>query len=91
MSTTVGGAAARAYDDVLRNLRAELGLVAPEVGPDVPAGASLKHDLGVDSLSVLELVARIEFRFGLSVPDEDWPLLGSLDAIASYVVAGGPG
>jgi acyl carrier protein len=79
------------HDAVLEILRDELALVAPDVGRDAAADASLKHDLNVDSLSVLELVARIEYRFGLSVPDDDWPLLGSLDAIAAYVVAGGPG
>jgi acyl carrier protein len=91
VSTAVEGAAAPTHAAVLEVLRDELELVAPDVGRDVAADASLKHDLGVDSLSVLELVARIEFRFGLSVPDDDWPLLGSLDAIAAYVVAGGPG
>ena len=91
MSTTFEDAAAPTHEHVLAAIRDELALVAPDVGRDVSAEASLKHDLGVDSLSVLELVARIEFRFGLSVPDDDWPLLGSLDAIAAYVVAGGPG
>jgi acyl carrier protein len=90
MTTTIGGAAAPTHEAVLAVLRAELAVVAPDLDPGVAAGASLKHDLSVDSLSVLELVARIEYRFGLSVPDEDWPLLGSLDAIAAYVVAGGP-
>ena len=88
MTTTVG-ASAPTHADVLAVLLEELALVAPELGTDPPADADLKHDLHVDSLSVLELVARIEFRFGLSVPDDDWPLLGSLDAIAAYVVAGG--
>lgn len=91
MTTALGDASAHTHEAVLFALRDELELVAPDVGRDVAADASLKHDLGVDSLSVLELVARIEFRFGLSVPDDDWPLLGSLDAIAAYVVAGGPG
>lgn len=89
--TTAFGAAAPAHADVLAALREELALVAPELGADPPAGADLKLDLAVDSLSVLELVARIEYRYALSVPDDDWPLLGSLDAIASYVVAGGRG
>jgi acyl carrier protein len=91
VSAALEDTSAPTYDHVLAILRDELALVAPDVGRDVAADASLKHDLGVDSLSVLELVARIEYRFGLSVPDEDWPLLGSLDAIAAYVVAGGPG
>ena len=94
--TTSVGATPRTYDEILATLREALVLVAPEVADvyradpaSIPAAASLKDDLGVDSLSLLELVARAEYQFGLSVPDDDWPLLVSLDAIAMYVIAGG--
>jgi acyl carrier protein len=48
--------------------------------------ASLRSDLQVDSLALLELVARLEYRFNTSVPDEDWPRLGSIGEIADYLL-----
>ena len=71
---------------VLAVARLELLVAAPDVPADAPADAHLVRDLGVDSLGLLEFVARLEYRYGLSVPDADWPLLGTLDEVAGYVV-----
>ncbi len=72
--------------DVLAIARAELAVAAPDVPADAPPDAHLKHDLDVDSLALLELVARLEYRFSVCVPDEDWPRLTSLSAIVGYVL-----
>ena len=39
----------------------------------------------VDSLAVLEFVARLEYRFGIAVPDDAWPGLTSMDAVADFL------
>jgi acyl carrier protein len=82
MTTTSLDAAA-----VLAVVRAELAVAAPDVAADAPPDADLKYDLDVDSLSLLELVARLEYHYSVTVPDEAWPQLSSLSAIVDYVIA----
>ena len=71
---------------VLAVARLELLVAAPDVPADAASDVHLVRELGVDSLALLEFVARLEYRYGLSVPDADWPLLGTLDEVAAYVV-----
>jgi acyl carrier protein len=80
------------HDDVLARLRAELAALRPDIAADAPADALFRGDLDVDSLDVLELVARAEAAFGVVVPDEDWQRVASLGSLAAYVVehAGAP-
>lgn len=70
---------------VLDIVREELAIAAPEVAPDAEESADLRHDLDVDSLATLELVARLEYRFSVSVPDDAWPQLTSIASIADYI------
>jgi acyl carrier protein len=72
-------------DELLAAVREELAVAAPDVPHDAPEDALLRSDLEVDSLALLELVARLEYRFETSVPDDDWPRLGSIGAIADYL------
>ena len=71
--------------DMLAIVREELCIAAPDVAPDADEMAALRHDLGVDSLAVLEFVARLEYRFNLSVPDDAWPQLTSIGAVLDYL------
>jgi acyl carrier protein len=71
--------------DLITAVREELAVAVPDVPHDVPEEALLRADLQVDSLALLELVARLEYRFSVSVPDEDWPRLGSVGDIAGYL------
>jgi acyl carrier protein len=72
--------------DVLALARLELIVAAREVPVDAPADAGLVSDLGVDPVTLREFVARLEYRYGISVPESDRRLLGTLDEVASYVV-----
>ncbi len=72
-------------EDLITAVREELAVAAPDTPAHAPADAELTADLGVDSLSVLELVARLEYRFGVVVPDEDWARMRSIAAIADYL------
>lgn len=68
-------------------IREEMAVAAPDLPDTFADDADLRADLGIDSLAILELVARLELRFGIAVPDEDWPQLSSVDAIADYLAA----
>ena len=73
--------------DVLDRLRIELAAVRPDLAATASPDATLKHDLEIDSLDVLEFVARVEAAFGVVVPDEDWQAVATLDTLAAYVAA----
>ena len=73
--------------DVLDVLRTELRKVKDTLPTDVAGDALLMTDLGLDSLDVVEFVARVEEHYRVTVPDEDWQQLSTLDRIAEYVIA----
>jgi acyl carrier protein len=58
---------------------------------DLKNGTRLVEDLGIDSLSVLELVTSIEDRFGIEVLDEEYQSrksFGTLGAVAEVIAKG---
>lgn len=73
-------------DDLLDFLVGELRQIRRSLPAQWPRQAHYKTDLKLDSLDLVELVARIEQRYGLLVPDTDLPKLISLDATLRYVV-----
>ena len=42
-------------------------------------GAKIKEDLGADSLEVVEIGMALEERFHLSIPDEQWETVSTVD------------
>jgi acyl carrier protein len=71
---------------MLEVLRTELRAVSESIPPDLPTDQELVADLGLDSLDVVEFVARLEYRFRFVVPDGEWQQLATLDAIAAYAL-----
>ncbi len=49
--------------------------------------SSLSHDLGADSLDVLELIMALEEEFGLKVPDCDVENIRSFGDVVQYLSA----
>lgn len=72
-------------DDVIDVLRVEIRNVKATLPPDTATDAVLMTDLGLDSLDVVEFVARVEEVYRISVSDEDWQQLTTLQQIAHYV------
>ncbi len=71
--------------EILSVIREELAVAAPDVPADAGTEAHFGLDLEVDSLAVLEFVARLEYRFGIAVPDDAWSTLTSMDAVAEFL------
>ena len=61
------------------------------LGPSADETAAMLATLGLDSLDVVEFVARLEYRFRFVVPDDQWQQLATLDAIAAYALGHLPG
>jgi acyl carrier protein len=74
-----------AEDQVLTDLA---DVVATTVGVDpgrVTADTRLDEDLGVDSLTLVDVVVAIEDRFGLVIPDDDWSRFHTVADIAAQL------
>ena len=74
-------------DDIIGVLRSEIRKVKDSLPVDVAPDALLMTDLGLDSLDCVEFVARVEEVYRLSVADDEWQELTTLDRIADYIVA----
>lgn len=68
-------------------IRFELHTINPEVPRTLPTDELLRDELGVDSLDLVELVACLEYRFGVLVPEDDWVELRTINQIAEYMAS----
>jgi len=64
-------------DLVITQLKVEADKVTPE--------ATIKEDLGADSLDATELIIAIESAFQISIPDEDALKLVTVKDVVDYV------
>jgi len=71
--------------DIIQQLRLELSIVKPQITNDIRDTDSFRDDWGLDSLELVEFVARIEQTFRIMIPDKDLQELRSLDATAAYL------
>ena len=65
-----------------------IALTAEHLGIDadsISETASLKEDLGVDSLDLCELVMELEEEFGIEIPSEDLENLATVADVAKYI------
>ena len=74
----------------MEELQAEIAAIISDVA-EVPVGQITEHtsleELGVDSLDALRIIAAIEKRFHVEVPEEDIGQVRSLSDIVSMVAA----
>jgi acyl carrier protein len=59
----------------------ELDVTPEQVTPD----ARFQEDLGADSLDVVELIMKIEERFGIEVPDTDAEKIRTVQDAVKYI------
>jgi acyl carrier protein len=64
----------------------ELIAVAPDLDPaTIGDNDHLQDDLGLDSMDVLNLVAALHKRFGLPIPEADYPRLSTHARASAYL------
>jgi acyl carrier protein len=81
--------------DTIRSLCASIearvaAIVGDQLGVDtakLTRESSLSHDLGADSLDVVELIMALEEEFGLKVPDDDVENIRSFGDVVQYLSA----
>lgn len=59
-----------------------LGLSVEEECTD---NADLRHDLGCDSLDLIELTMELEEKYGISIPDADADKLTTVGHVIDYI------
>ncbi len=79
-------------DDIERTLAQ---LIAKVSGTDAVAmsaerplaGLSLRDELDIDSLAMVELTDEIEINYGLTIPEDNLPALQTFGDVAAYLRA----
>ena len=71
-------------DEVLAGLGEVLGTVAGVDRPDVTPEARFSG-LGIDSLTMVDVVVAAEDRFGLLIPDDDWARFETVGDAVAYL------
>jgi acyl carrier protein len=59
--------------------------VAKVNGTEIKAGARLREDLGIDSLSLIDVAVAAEDVFGIRIPDEDLEHLPAVGDALDYI------
>ena len=73
-------------DELRAAFIADLTDVAPDLAPEtVGDDDHLQDDLGLDSMDFLNLVAALHRRFGLPIPEADYPRLGTPAKAVAYL------
>jgi acyl carrier protein len=73
-------------NEIIQVITDTLKLVRPGSTAVAPAD-HLLDDVGLGSLDMVELVARIEEKFQVPIGDDDYRNLYSIDRIADYLIA----
>ncbi len=73
-------------DEIRRGVLLDLNEIAPEadlsrLDPAVP----LRDQLDLDSVDMLHFVAAMDARFGVAVPEVDYPRMATLDGCVEYL------
>jgi len=68
-------------------LTQELRRIAPDVDvAGIDREADLREQFDIDSMDFLNLVTALNKRFGIPIPDADYPRLGSFAGAVAYLV-----
>ena len=64
--------------------------IVSEIAPDedlsnVKPEVALRQQLELDSMDFLDIVMELRKKFGIEVPEEEFPQLASLDSSAEYL------
>lgn len=74
------------HDDIRKAFLEELVSVAPDIDPaTVRDDDHLQDDLEIDSMDFLNLVSALHKRFGVAVPEADYPQISTPGLAVRYL------
>lgn len=66
----------------------ELTTIAPDLDKaTISGGDHLQDDLELDSMDILNLVIALNARFGIAIPETDYPRIATPDLAVAYLAA----
>lgn len=72
-------------------LTEELHKLAPDVSiADIDRDADLREEFDIDSMDFLNLVAALNKRFDIPIPESDYPHLSSFSSAVAYLAEMAP-
>lgn len=75
-------------ENILSVLREELQAMKTRAGGrEMNEESHFKHDLGLDSLDIVEFVARTELHYRVHVPDDKFGELDTVGKVIDYILA----
>lgn len=64
----------------------ELNRIAPDIGMDeIDRSADLREEFDIDSMDFLTLVTALGKRFGIDMPEADYPQMRSVEGLIQYL------
>lgn len=72
-------------EDLLKRLEEIIKVQDPAKALLISEKTSLKDDLGVDSIELMEFVINVEDAFSVSIPDEDVETLMTIGDLIDYL------
>ncbi|MDR0415976.1 MAG: acyl carrier protein [Propionibacteriaceae bacterium] len=76
---------ARTTDDIRAELAEIVNEIAGTAADDVTLDKSFVDDLGVDSLSMVEIIYACEDKFGVTIPEEESKTLQTVGDAVAYI------
>jgi acyl carrier protein len=74
--------------DVRKVVQEELGNIAPEIDfATVDSAADLREAIDIDSMDFLNFITAIHHRFGVDIPEVDYPKLVTLNGAVGYITS----
>jgi acyl carrier protein len=74
--------------DIYKVLQEELNNIAPEIDMSgIDRGADLREAMDIDSMDFLNFISALHRRFGIDIPEIDYPKLVTLDGAIAYLRA----
>lgn len=76
-------------ENITSAVAAELHRIAPDIGLDeIDRTKDMRDEFDIDSLDFLNLVTALGKRFGLDMPESDYPKMRSFNDLVEYLKAG---
>lgn len=72
-------------DQVLTGVAEVVGVTVGIDPGRVTPQARLDEDLGIDSLTLVDVVVALEDQFGLVIPDDDWSRFRTIGDISAHL------
>jgi acyl carrier protein len=78
-------------DDFTQAIVEALTTIAPEIDPAaIRPSVNFRDELDLDSMDFLNFVLALHERFGVEIPEADYPRLYTLDGAVAYLTAHAP-